>query len=224
MPSQPACTAVAGRTSGHWTCRNDSNIQQTYSVIRSRCVTALMRSQGVAAVRLAWNLRRNCAQPINQMRAFRYLHFILWSALFAVFVWISAPIVGPAIRENRVGALETNRSIDAYLGALTGVEHGSEKLPDVFRRLGKDGSLIIFVRDENAQSEFLGMMIGYISWPREVQIIKVASPSVEKELVGIKPSSVAGVVFCSVDPPAWLQHRVPLGSGIILVPVTEAAP
>lgn len=164
------------------------------------------------------------SQPINQMRAFRYLHFVLWLALFAVFVWISAPIVGPAIRENRVGPIETNRSIDAYLGALTGVEHGSEKLPDVFRRLGKDGSLIIFVRDENSQSEFLGMMIGYVSWPREVQVIKVVPPSVERELTGIKPSSVAGVVFCSVDPPAWLRNRIPLGSGIILVPVTEPSP
>jgi hypothetical protein len=158
------------------------------------------------------------------MRAFRHLQFILWCALFAVFVWISAPIVVSAIRENRVGPVETNRSIDAYLGALTGVEHSSEKLPDVFRRLGKDGLLIIFVRDENSQSEFLGMMIGYVSWPREVQIIKVASPSVEKELAGIKPSSVAGMVFCSVDPPAWLQPRVPLGSGVILVPVTETSP
>lgn len=158
------------------------------------------------------------------MRVFRYLHFVLWYALFAIFVWISSPIVGSAIRENRVGPVETNRSIDAYLGGLTGVEHGSEKLPDVFRRLGKDGSLVIFVRDGNAESEFLGMMIGYVSWPREVQIIKVAAPTVEKELAGIKPSSVAGVVFCSVDPPAWLQHRVSMGLGIILVPVTEAAP
>jgi len=157
------------------------------------------------------------------MRALRYLHFVLWCALVAIFVWIGAPIVASAIRENRLGPLETNRSIDAYLGALTGIEHGSEKLPDVFRRLGKDGSLLIFVRDENAQSEFLGMMIGYVSWPREVQIIKVTSPTVGKELADVKPSSVAGVVFCSADPPAWLQHRVSLGSGVVLVPLTEAA-
>ena len=157
------------------------------------------------------------------MRARNYLHFGLWCALFAVFVWISAPIVWPAIRENRIGPIETNCSIDAYLGALTGVEHGSEKLPDVFQRLGKDGSLVVFMRNENAQSEFLGMMVGYVSWPREVQLIKVSGPTVEKELAEIKPSSVAGVVFCSVEPPAWLQHRLRLGSGMVLVPVTEAA-
>ena len=150
-----------------------------------------------------------------------YLHLALWCALFAVFVWISAPIVGPAVMENRIGPADTNRSIDAYLGALTGIEHGSEKLPDTFRRLGKDGRLVIFVRDENAQSEFLGMMVGYVSWPREVQIIKVAAPTVEKELADIKPGSVAGVVFCSINPPNWLGNRVRLGSSIILVPVSQ---
>jgi hypothetical protein len=153
-----------------------------------------------------------------------YLHFGLWFTLFAVLIWISAPIVGSAIVENRIGAAETNRSIDSYLRGLTGIENGSEKLPDAFRHLGKEGRLIVFVLNENAQSEFLGMMIGYISWPREVQIIKVSGPTVDKELADIKPSTVAGVVFCSVSPPAWLGHRVRLGSSIVLVPVTEAAP
>jgi hypothetical protein len=158
------------------------------------------------------------------MRLRHYLHLALWCALFAVFIWISGPIVGSAIMENRVGPAETNRSIDAYLNALTGIEHGSEKLPDVLRRLGKNGSLVIFVRNENAQSEFIGMMVGYVSWPREVQVIKVPGPTVEKELADIKPGSVAGVVFCSVNPPPWLQNRVRLGSSIILVPVTQTAP
>ena len=93
------------------------------------------------------------------MRWLLYLHFALWSSLFAVFVWISAPIVASAIRENQIGPIEANHSIDAYLRALTGIEHSSEKLPDIFRRLDKQGPLIIFVGDENSQSEFLGMAI-----------------------------------------------------------------
>lgn len=153
-----------------------------------------------------------------------YFHLALWCALFAVFVWISAPIVGSAVMENRIGPTDTNRSIDAYLGALTAIEHGSEKLPDAFRRLGKDGRLVIFVRNEDSQSEFLGMMIGYVSWPREVQIINVAGPTVEKELTEIKPGSVAGVVFSSINPPSWLGNRVRFGSSIILVPVAQETP
>jgi hypothetical protein len=153
-----------------------------------------------------------------------YLHFALWSVLFAVFVWISAPIVGPAIMENRLGPAETNCSIDAYLRGLTGIERGSERLPETLQRLGKDGRLVIFVRNENAQSEFLGMMIGYVSWPREVQLIKVAEPTLEKELAEIEPRTVAGVVFCLVNPPSWLDDRIQLSSSIILVPVSGASP
>jgi hypothetical protein len=169
-------------------------------------------------------LRCNRQQRIIQMRLRVYLHFALWCALFAAFVWISAAIVGSAIKENRVGPIEANTSIDTYLRALSAIEHGSEKIPDTFRRFGKEGPLVIFVHDDNAQSEFLGMMIGYVSWPREVRVIKVREATVEKEVADIKPDSVAGLVFCSVNPPAWLEKRVRLGSDIILVPVAEAGP
>lgn len=151
-----------------------------------------------------------------------YLHLGIWSALFVILIWISAPIIVPAVMENRIGAPETNKSIDYYLSALTKVDRGSDKYSDAFRRLGKDGRLIIFTRNGNSQSEFLGMMMAYISWPRDVQLIKVPGDTVDKELVNIKPGTVAGVLFCSVNPPSWLENRVQLGAGIILVPVTQS--
>ena len=135
-----------------------------------------------------------------------------------------APIVGPALLENRFGPIELNRSIDAYLLALTGIERGSEKLPDILRRLNKTGRFIIFVRKGNAQSEFVGMMIGYVSWPREVELVKVATPTAEEELTNVDPHSVAGLVFCSVNPPDWVGKRVRLGSSIVLVPLNETTP
>ena len=127
-------------------------------------------------------------------------------------------IAGPALVENHIGPVEVNRSIDAYILALSGIEHGSEKLPDVFGRLPKVGPLIIVVRKDNSQSEFLGMMIGYISWPREIKLIKIATPTAEKELAGINPDSISGLVFCLMDPPAWLGKPIRLGSNIFLVP------
>ena len=68
------------------------------------------------------------------------------------------------------------------------------------------------------------MLMAYISWPRDVQLIKVPGDTVDKELIDMKPGLVAGVLFCSVNPPPWLGNRVRLGSSIILVPVPEAAP
>ena len=158
------------------------------------------------------------------MRGRLYFHVGLWSALFALFLVRSVLIVGPAMMENRIGPAEVNQSIDAYLRALTGIQGGLEKVSDILRRLPKAGPVIIFVRDENAQSEFLGMMIGYVSWPREVQLIKIAGPTVEKELADINPDSVAGLMFCSVNPPGWLEKRVQLGSNIVFAPVPEPGP
>jgi hypothetical protein len=150
-----------------------------------------------------------------------YIHIGLWCALFALFLAFGIRVVRPAIVENQIGPVEVNRSIDAYILALSGVEHGSEKLPDVFRRLPKAGPLIIVVRNDNSQSEFLGMMIAYISWPREIKLIKVATPTAEEELAGINPDSIAGLVFCSVDPPAWVGKPIRLGSSIVLVPLPK---
>src|SRR2546423_15391109 len=99
------------------------------------------------------------------MRVRFYLHVGLWSALFLIFVCVSAPIVGPAVMENQFGPIEVNGSIDAYLRALTRIENGSEKLPQVFQRLGRTGRLIIFKRGEDAQNGVLGMMVGSVSGP-----------------------------------------------------------
>ena len=132
-------------------------------------------------------------------------------------------MVGSAVIENRVGPAETNKSIDYYLATLTKVEHGSDKFSDAFQHLGKDRRLIIFTRNDS-QSEFLGMLMAYISWPREVQLIKVPGDTVDKELIDIKPGIVAGVLFCSVNPPPELENRVKLGSSIILVPATQTSP
>jgi hypothetical protein len=155
---------------------------------------------------------------------FFYFHLALWCALFAVFLVLSAPIVGRGVMENRLGPIETNRSIDSYLRALTGIENGSVSLPDTFQRLNKNGRLVIFVEDENAKSQFLGMMVGYVSWPRDIQLVTVSKAQVEKEIAKIAPRSVAGLVFCSMNPPSWLTERVRLGSSIILIPTGETTP
>jgi len=163
----------------------------------------------------------NVSRKSTHMQLRLYIHIGLWCALFAVFLAFAIPIVGPALVENQIGPAEVNRSIDAYILALTGIEHGSEKLPDVFSRLPKAGPLIIVVRKDDSQSEFLGMMIGYVSWPREIKLIKLATPTAEKELAGINPDSISGLVFCLVDPPAWLGKPIRLGSSIFLVPLPK---
>lgn len=51
------------------------------------------------------------------MRARLYLHIGLCCALFAVFLVLSMPIVGPAILENKIGPIDPSHSTDSYLSA-----------------------------------------------------------------------------------------------------------
>ena len=153
-----------------------------------------------------------------------FLHIVVWSLLVGIFLFRSAPIVGRAVSENKIGPIEASHSIDGYLKALTGIRSGSQQLNDAVRRLPEGKPLVIFVRDQNAQSEFLGMLIAYLSWPREVRIIKLQSTTAERQVAAINPPSVAGLMFCSVDPPPWLGKGVRLSSSILLVPVHEVKP
>jgi hypothetical protein len=74
------------------------------------------------------------------------LHVTVWSLLFGIFVFKSAPIVGHAVSESKIDAIEPNHSIDAYLQALTGIRNGSQRLNDAVRRLPEGKPLVIFVR------------------------------------------------------------------------------
>jgi hypothetical protein len=152
------------------------------------------------------------------------LHIAVWSLLVGIFIFQSSPIVGRAVSENKISPIEASHTIDAYLQALTGISDGSQRLSDAVRSLPEGKPLVIFVRDQNAQSEFLGMLVAYLSWPREVRIVKLQSTTAERDVAAINPPSVAGLMFCSVDPPPWLGKGVRLGSSILLVPLQEVKP
>lgn len=152
------------------------------------------------------------------------LHITAWTVLCGVFFFLSVPIVYRAVLENRISPIQANQSIDAYLQALTGIRNGSQRLSDTFQCLPQRKPLVILVREQNAQSEFLGMLTAYLSWPREVQIVNVRSANAEKEVGAISPPSVAGLVFCSMNPPVWLGKGIRLGSNILLVPAPDVKP
>src|SRR5712692_639373 len=152
------------------------------------------------------------------------LHILVWSVLLGIFLFQGAPIVGRAVSENKIGPIEANHSVDIYIQTITGLQNGSQRLGEVLQTLPKDKPLVIFVRAENPPSDFLGMLVAYLSWPREARIVKMRSTTAEQELGLIDPSSVAGIVFCSVNPPAWLRSGVRFGSSILLVPAPEVKP
>src|SRR5712692_1373184 len=146
------------------------------------------------------------------------LHILVWSVLLGIFLFQSAPIVGRAVYENKVGPIEANHSVDIYLQTLIELRNGSQRLTDVLQSLPNDKPLVIFVRSDNPPTNFLGALLAYLSWPREVRIVKVRNAVAEQEVAAIDPSSVSGMFFCSVNPPPWLGNGVRVGSSILLVP------
>jgi hypothetical protein len=151
-----------------------------------------------------------------------FLHTTVWAVLGCVIVFSHAPELYQDLRVGGIGPIDPNRSIQTYFQGLTGIANGPQRLGDIIELLPKGKRLVIFVRDENAQSELLGMLIGYISWPHDVEIIGVTGATADKAVAAITPDSVAGIAFCSVPVPSWLGKAIRLGSGISLVPLPDA--
>lgn len=157
------------------------------------------------------------------------LHIVLWTALFAILLVRTVPDLYRDIRVSSIGPVDPNRSIEPYFRGLTGVANGPQRLGDILDYLPREKPLLIFVRadsgqtrterNEDSQSEFLGMLVGYICWPRDVRIVHVRESAIDKEIAATRPDSIAGIVFCGMPAPSWLGKAIHLGTGITLVPV-----
>jgi len=158
-------------------------------------------------------------KKIIRMRARLYLHIGLWGVLLAIFVVRSLPIVEHAVLENKIGPIDPNHSTDSYLSGLTRVRNGSQLFVNLLEAVPREKSLIIFVDTESSPSQFLGMLVAYLSWPHDVRIVRVREATLEQEIIGAKPS-IAGLFFCSIQPPASLKGGMHFGSAIVFVPST----
>jgi len=157
------------------------------------------------------------------------LHTLLWTALFAILFVRTAPDLCRDIGVSRIGPIDPNRSIEPYFRGLTGIDNGPQRLGDILEYLPRGKPLLIFVRadsgktrterNEDSQSEFLGMLVGYICWPRDVRIVHVRESAIEKEIAATSPDSIAGIAFCGMPAPSRLGKAIHLGTGISLVPV-----
>lgn len=147
-----------------------------------------------------------------------YLHAGLWCVLFAIFLALSIPTVGPAVLENKIGPIDPNHSTDSYLSSLTHVRGGSDLFVGMVETLPRGKSVAIVVDAGDSPSEFLGMLVAYLSWPRDVQIISVSPATYVQQQAAIKKDSVGAAVFCDVKPPVWIKGATHFGSSITFVP------
>src|SRR2546423_3959115 len=136
-----------------------------------------------------------------------YLHAGFWCALFAIFIALSIRIVGPAVLENKIGPIDPNHSTDSYLSGLTRVRNGSDLFARLIETTPRDKSVAILVDAGNSPSEFLGMLVAYLSWPRDVRIVRVSPSTYSRELDAVKEASISAVIFCDLKPPVWIKTK-----------------
>jgi hypothetical protein len=158
------------------------------------------------------------------MRIRFYLHAALWCALLAIFIALSFRDVARAVVENKIGPINPNHSTDAYLDGLTHVRNGSDLFARWIDNLPRDKSIAIVVDAQSSPSKFLGMVIAYLSWPRDVKTIAVTPATYARELSQIKESSTSAAVFCALKPPVWIKKKTDFGSNIVFVPAESLTP
>jgi len=158
------------------------------------------------------------------MRVRSYLHFALWSVLFAFFLGISIPSVGRAVLENKVGPVNPDHLTDSYLEGLTRIRNGSELFSRLVGTLPRDKSIVILVDSQSSPSKFLGMVVAYLSWPHEVRTITVTPVTFAGEVTAVKQDSIGAAIFCALKPPSWVTTRTEFGTNITFVPIASLNP
>jgi hypothetical protein len=145
------------------------------------------------------------------------LHSALWGALGLAFLYLSVPQVVRGILQYSVGPVDSLHSLDLYLPRVSDSPAASQRLLRTLSLLPKDGRVIIFAREKEESSAFLGMAIAYLVWPRKVELIYCNERAAEERLAAIPPASVSALIFCSIKQPAWLPEGMLCAKGVKVV-------
>jgi hypothetical protein len=138
-------------------------------------------------------------------------HLILWTGLLVTFLFLSGPIIFRDLTVKSMGPPQPFHSSDAYLQAVTGLPHSSQRFIDLLTDLSLQKPILIFVRESDATGSLLGLSVAYLAWPREVQIITIPGSDCADQLAKLRPASVAALVFCELTPPSWIPSGTRLG-------------
>jgi hypothetical protein len=107
---------------------------------------------------------------------------------------------------------------------LLKVQDGSERLSKVFAALPREKSVAVVLPDQNEQAIFLGYLVSYFAWPREVRSVPVTRANGAEQLQSLERSAPGAIFFCGIEPPADQQPVVRLGANLLMtLPATTTA-
>ena len=150
----------------------------------------------------------------------RLAHILFWTVLTGAFICVSAPrIFRDATRFSNKSPGNPYYSSDKFQRE----DGGSKRLVALFESLPPTGLIVIFVRQGDSNSEFLGMVTANLAWPHPVQIIDATQFAWSKGSAVAGLHSAAAVAFCAINlPPAWPRGER-IGDTIQLLPIKRIA-
>src|SRR5262249_41751467 len=101
--------------------------------------------------------------------------------------------------------------------------NATERLLTLFGAIAPTKKVVIFVRSDDRQSSFTGMLIAYLAWPHPARIIDVTQPGWEARSGEKDFGSVGKFVFCRIAPPQWWQHGDRLGDTLAVFSAANVA-
>ncbi len=112
---------------------------------------------------------------------------------------------------------------NSYLLRLLKIRDGSERLLWAFSSLPRNRPIAVVLREGDDEGTFLGYVVSYFAWPREVRFVSVKPGTSLRVLHSLDQTTLAAILFCGIDPPPAMRPLIPIGSGLIMIP-TAAAP
>src|SRR5260370_18817285 len=121
-----------------------------------------------------------------------YLKIGFWPPFSFFFLFLIIPFVESAILENKIGPIDRNHSTDSYLSGLIHVRNGSQLFSNLLEAVPPEKSFVIFVDVDSSPSQFLGMLVAYLSRPHDVRVVQVRGATLDRATAGAKSSSITG--------------------------------
>ena len=149
-------------------------------------------------------------------------HIWLWAGLIASFLAVSLPKIFRGASKYSIHFIGPFHSTDSFLHFDTGEANGSERLLALLESVPSSERIVIFVRNDDRRSGFIGMLVAYLAWPHPVRIIDVTRADSENE-PATHFQSVGAFVFCRVNPPPRWPRGERLGETLEVLPVAQLA-
>lgn len=153
-------------------------------------------------------------------RVSAFTRMVVWATAIAAFMAVSAPKIFRGVSRNSIQFAGPFHSTDNFLNFETGARNGSERLIALFASMPPSKEIVIFIRGDDKQSSFLGMVVAYLAWPHPVKIVDLKQADGPAEIA--TTDSVAAVAFCHVKGPPWWPRGELIGDALEISPIKKA--